>query len=257
MVLQSSGTISFLNLATEYGVTGQTPYNLDDFYKTVSSGNYTVQGGGIVGPTGSPNVPTTGQAISLGNFYAQKQRSTTLQSFPPSAMTAHTTVIGGDTYRSISDSERTATLNSWKAFNKNTTSGTYGAWQSSDGRFSNNIGNVVTSINGFTPPSYRGCWIGLTLPAPIFLHSFETAGPAVDFRLYASQNPSDTSSWDMVHEVTGSPGIFVDILTHTLSAVTTKPYICFVIFINKVNGASTAGFGRGGMNEITFKGYRA
>jgi hypothetical protein len=166
--------------------------------------------------------------------------------------------LTAETYRSISESDRTSTLSNWKVFNKVITD----TWQSADSRVSSGTygtGIRIVSINGFTPPSYLGSWVGLTMPYPIYLESFEMTGQAMDFRLYASQNPSDTTKWDLIHTVTdteNTTGYLQITVTHTLSAVTSKPYMCFVIMINRTRTAGS-GFGRVAINEITFNGYKA
>jgi len=67
MTLQTSGTISLLDLQNEYG--GSSPIGMDEYYRGgsyVQSGFY-LKGSFIALNTG---VPTSG-TISLGDFYGQ------------------------------------------------------------------------------------------------------------------------------------------------------------------------------------------
>jgi hypothetical protein len=194
--------------------------------------------------------------ISVNNLQ-NRQLSSLLPpvTYPPSALTSYSTVIGGNTYVAAASTERTNTLRSWKAFDNKVSSDPYMGWQTKDGCYNGTTWVATTNpaFDGFTPGDYSGEWISLTLPFPIYLKGYTIQGDAVDWRIYASLTPNVTSSWTVVHTGARTNPTYAQSNTYTLNL--TGPYIKFVMKIKRSKMA--AGFGRGCMKSIAYKGNPA
>lgn len=175
-------------------------------------------------------------------------------SYPPSALTSYSTVIGSNTYVTAASTERNKNL-SWKAFDNKVSSDPYMGWQTKDGCYNGTTWVAITNpaFDGFTPGDYSGEWISLTLPFPIYLKAYTIQGDAVDWRIYASLTPNVKSSWTVVHTGMRTNPTYAQSNTYTLNL--TGPYIKFVMKIKRSKMA--AGFGRGCMKSIVYNGNPA
>ena len=207
-----------------------------------------------VGKNSSPNVPASG-VLSVSNFKGASQKGGTAVSYPPSAMTSYTTVIGGNTYVAAASTERGTALSPWMAFDNTVSNDAYSGWQTRDRAYNATTGAATTNpgFDGLTPGDYTGEWISFALPFPIYLNDYTIQGDAVDWRLYASLTPNVTSSWAVVHTGARTSPTFAQTNNYALNLTT--PYIKFVMKIKTSNMA--AGFGRGCMNYIVFNGFPA
>ena len=194
------------------------------------------------------------------NFYSSNMTFTLRTTgFGPSDIMNFTSaqIKSAEVYHTMASTSRDTTLPSWGTFNGLSVTDPYdNKWQSADNTYDSNTGNAISSVtfNGYTPPDL-GQWIGLTTPYPMYLQSYMVSGNLVNFKLYGSINPTNTSSWVMIDSRTGRSGVYTDENTYTLSSTTSNAYITFIIQILKVS--SPPGYGRCGMRKILFNGYRA
>lgn len=189
MALQTSGAISLLNIATEFG--GTSPHSLSEYYR----------GGGLVPNTpANTNVPTSG-VISLSNFYGASASSGSIVNPLPG---------NGSTYSSSDDisSQVYLYVNTDGIMQVNTTSAgttTIGNWFTPT---TTGIGNsywvrfVLNSTSGSsTNTSWTTTtgWLQLSSQRSCFVSAF-TSGPSNRSRTanYTVQIATDSGGTNIV-----------------------------------------------------------
>jgi hypothetical protein len=240
-------------IIAEYTGNGNQRANMSMMYSIGAANMYTVGADMLgVGQVNSPNVPTSG-VLSISDFKGASQKGATAISYPPSAMTSYTTVIGGKTYVAGASSERDANLSPWMAFDNTVNSNAYEGWQTTDNRYTSGAALTNPSFDGFTPADYSGEWISFALPFPLYLKDYTIQGDATEWRLYGSLTPGIPTSWSVLHTGTRVSPAFAQTNNYALNL--TVPYAKFVMKIKTT--MSTAGFGRASMSYIAFNGFPA
>lgn len=178
--------------------------------------------------------------------------------FPP-PLNGFKTVVSGNTYVVEASTNRADYLVGWGVFNGIPPTGNSYAnnkWQSADGRYDENtfIAKSNPGFNGFTPTDYTGEWISLTVSNPMYLNGYTVAGSLVDWRLYASPDPTNPGLWEVVDQRENHSGVYTQEQTFIVHH-TQKAYKAFVIKISK--SKPCAGWGRGCMAKLQFYGYQS
>jgi hypothetical protein len=98
---------------------------------------------------------------------------------------------------------------------------------------------------------YTGEWISLIVSRPMYVNSYTVAGCLVDWRIYASQDPSNPGLWEVIDQRVNHSGVYTQEQKFTINN-NQKAYKAFVIKISKTK--PHPGWGRGCMAKLEFNG---
>ena len=168
--------------------------------------------------------------------------SSNVVQWPPAAMTGYVTSINGGIYRASSSNDSVTYNFTYSAFDKSNS--TY--WSPLNGTYTGAVpysGTVTTTdVNG---TQYRGEWLQLQLPSPIF-QSYYT--------IYAASNNNAPTAWSILGSNDGVNWFLVDsrfniswvaaptTQTFALTTPSTKSYSYFRMIVN-VSGTAAQGAG--------------
>jgi len=245
-----SGVTSWtLNQGQTYSASGSTAFT---YFRIVVNEIQSAAGilNVVIGELSLSGTMATPLPINARNLPVYVESGVTSTVFPPSAMSADTTVIGTGTYvASASSTYDNVTFQAYRAFDKNATT----VWQqqltpaysTTDGSY---IGTTTTSFSttvGGVP--YYGEWLQIQLPTANVLSSYAitSRGSPLGGQAPATfyiMGSNDGTTFTLVDTQTSVSWLASGGETKTFTASSPYPFTRYRLVSNKITGSGTAGY---------------